>query len=81
MAAIPGGNTRRTYGTAHWDGSRWYARIGDSLLDARWVDPMQPLQGGKIVIDITSDGMGQSSAYVAGGYTDQPRPSSLHAQH
>jgi len=75
MAAIPGGNTRRTYGTAHWDGSRWYARIGDSLLDARWADPMQPLQGGKIIIDITSDGLGQSSAYVAGSYADQPRPS------
>jgi hypothetical protein len=75
MAAIPGGNTRRTYGTAHWDGSHWFARIGDSLLEARWLDPIQPLQGGKIIIDITNDGMGQSTALVIGGYTDQPRPS------
>jgi len=75
MAAIPGGNTRRTYGTAHWDGSRWYARIQDSLLDARWLDPIQPLQGGKIVIDLTNDGMGQSTALVVGAYSDQPRPS------
>lgn len=75
MGAMDGGSTRRTYGTAHWDGTRWYARIADSLLEARWLDPIQPLQGGKIVIDITNDGQGQSTALVIGGYTDQPRPS------
>lgn len=75
MAAIPGGSTRRTYGTAYWDGTRWWAKVGDSLLDARWLDPIQPLQGGKIVVDITNDGQGQSTALVMGGYTDQPRPS------
>ena len=75
MGAMDPGSTRRTYGTAHWDGSRWYAQIEDSLLDARWLDPIQPLQGGKIVIDITNDGRGQSTALDIGGYTDQPRPS------
>lgn len=75
MAAIPAGTTRRTYGTAYWDGSRWYARIGPNLLDPRWLDPIQPLQGGKIVIDLTEDEFGQSTALVVGGYTDQPRPS------
>ena len=75
MGAMEAGTTRRTYGTAYYDGSRWWARIGDSLLDARWLDPIQPLQGGRVVIDITNDGLGQSSALVIGGYTDQPRPS------
>jgi hypothetical protein len=75
VAAIPAETTRRTYGTAHWDGTRWYAKIGTSLLDARWLDPIQPVQGGKIVIDLTRDEFGQSTALVIGGYTDQPRPS------
>lgn len=78
MAAIPGGSTRRAYGTAYWDGTRWWARMGDSpnnMLDARWLDPIQPLQGGKIVVDISKDEYGGSSALVVGGYTDQPRPS------
>ena len=75
MAAIPAGTTRRTYGTAHWDGTRWYAKLGPNLLDARWLDPIQPLQGGKIIIDLTKDEFGQSTALVMGGYTDQPRPS------
>lgn len=75
MAAIPGGNTRRAYGTAFWDGSRWWANMGGNLLDARWLDPIQPLQGGKIVVDITKDEYGGSTALVIGGYTDQPRPS------
>lgn len=78
MAAIPGGNTRRAYGIAHWDGSRWWAKMGDgenNMLDARWLDPIQPLQGGKIVVDITKDEYGQATALVIGGYTDQPRPS------
>ena len=79
MGAMDGGNNRRYFGTAFWDGSKWWAKLGDdtnSLLDARWLDPIQPVQGGKIVVDVTNDGKGQSSALVIGGYTDQPRPSS-----
>lgn len=75
LAAMNEGYTRRVYGTAYWSGEKWFAKIGDSLLDCRWLDPIQPLQGGKIVIDITNDGQGQSTALVIGGYTDQPRPS------
>ena len=75
MAAIPGGNTRRTYGTAFWDGSKWFANVGGNLLTCRWLDPIQPLQGGPLVVDITTDERGQSSALVIGGYADQPRPS------
>lgn len=75
MAAVPAGDTRRTYGTAYWDGSRWWANVGGNMLDARWLDPIQPQQSGKIVVDITNDGKGQSTALVIGGYTDQPRPS------
>jgi hypothetical protein len=75
MAAIPDANTRRDYGTAYWDGLKWWVNIRGNLLDARWLDPIQPLQGGNIVVDITKDGLGQSSALVIGGYTDQPRPS------
>jgi len=75
MAAIPSGNTRRTYGTAYFDGERWFANVGGNMLDARWLDPIQPQQNGKIVVDITNDGVGQSTALVLGGYTDQPRPS------
>jgi hypothetical protein len=75
MAAIPGGNTRRTYGTAFWDGSKWSANVGGNLLTCRWLDPIQPVQGGNLVIDITTDERGQSTALVIGGYADQPRPS------
>lgn len=75
MGAIPGGNTRRTYGAAFWDGTTWRADVGGNLLTCRWLDPIQPLQGGNIVVDITTDDRGQSTALVIGGYTDQPRPS------
>jgi hypothetical protein len=75
VAAMGGAGTRRTYGTAHWDGTRWYAKIGPNFLDPRWLDPIQPVQGGKIVIDISTDEFGQATALVIGGYTDQPRPS------
>jgi len=75
MAAMAGGNTRRVYGTAYWDGSRWWANVGGNNLDARWLDPIQPLQGGKIIVDISRDEYGGSTALVIGGYTDQPRPS------
>lgn len=75
MAAIPPDSTRRVYGTAYHDGTRWWASIDGSLIEARWLDPIQPTQNGPIVIDITNTGKGQSSALVIGGYTDQPRPS------
>lgn len=75
MAEIPAGTTRRTFGTAFFDGAKWWAVVGNNPIDARWLDPIQPLQGGKIVVDISNDGQGQSSALVIGGYTDQPRPS------
>lgn len=78
MAAMPGGGSRRAYGEAYWDGTRWWAKMGDNpnnMLDARWLDPIQPLQGGKIVVDISKDEYGGSTALVVGGYTDQPRPS------
>lgn len=75
MAAVPAGNTRRTYGTAYWDGSRWYANVSGNLLDARWNDPIELKQNVPIVVDITNDGLGQSSALVMGVYADQPRPS------
>lgn len=74
MAAIPGGNTRRTYGTAYHDGSRWWANVGGSLLDARWCAGVRPQQGLNIVVDITNDGQGQSTALVIDAYTAQPRP-------
>lgn len=75
LAAMPPNSTRRVFGTAYHDGSRWYANVQGSLLDARWLDPIQPEQGGPIAIDITNNGTGQSSALVVGAYTDQPRPS------
>jgi len=79
MGAMDPGATTRYFGTAYWDGGKWWAKLGDNLLDARWLDPIQPLQDGKIVVDITNDGKGQSSALVIGGYTDQPRPSTATA--
>lgn len=75
MAAIPGGNTRRTYGTAFWDGAAWFANVGGNLLTCRWLDPIQPVQGGNLVVDITTDERGQSTALVVGAYSDRPRPS------
>lgn len=73
--AISGERIRRDYGVAQWDGSRWLANIRGSLLDVRWLDPIMPVQGGKIVIDFTKDERGQSTALVIGAYADQPRPS------
>jgi hypothetical protein len=75
MAAIPGGRTRRTYGTAFWDGTSWRANIGGNLVTCRWMDPVQPVQGGCLVVDITTDERGQATALVVGSYADQPRPS------
>ena len=74
MGQIPGGSTRRTYGTAYWDGTAWFAEVGGNLLTCRWADPIQPFQGAPLVIDLTDDGRGQSSAFVSAMYTDQPRP-------
>ena len=75
LEAIPEGSTRRAYGTAYWDGTAWWANIGGKLVGCRWLDPIQPLQGGNLVVDITNEGRGQYSALVIGGYTEQPRPS------
>jgi hypothetical protein len=74
IAAIPGGNTRRTYGVAYWDGAAWFANIGGNLLTCRWLTAVRPVQGGGIVVDISTDERGQSSALVVGGYLDQPAP-------
>lgn len=74
MAAIPGGNTRRTYGSAYYDGSRWRVNVSGSLLDARWCAGVRPKQGLNVVVDITHDGQGQSTALVLDAYVDQPRP-------
>lgn len=76
LAAIPGGTTRRVYGTAHWDGSLWWAEVSGELLDARWDRSLQPLQGANIAVDITKDDYGQATALVVCEYADQPgRPS------
>lgn len=72
MAEIPGGSTRRVYGTAHWDGTEWRANIGGNLINCRWLD-FVAVQGGPIAVDIITDERGQSSALVLGNYSDQPR--------
>ncbi|MCX8455363.1 hypothetical protein OSR35_14710, partial [Paenarthrobacter ureafaciens] len=74
-ALIPASGISREFGTAYWDGSEWWANVRGELLMARWIDPIQPQQGGKIVVDIMSDGKGLATALVIGAYTDQPRPS------
>ena len=74
LAAIPAGGTNRHFGTAYFDGETWWANVGGNNLGARWLDPIVPVQGEKIAVDITTDGTGQSSALVIGSYTDQPRP-------
>jgi len=74
LEAIPPGGTRRVYGTAYFDGSRWWANLNGNLLDARWSNSVSPQQDGPIVVDLTDNGDGQSSALVLTGYSDQPRP-------
>ena len=74
IEAIPTGGTRRVFGTAYHDGSHWWANIAGNLVEARWANPITLTQGGKIVVDLTDNGTGQSSALVVCGYTDQPRP-------
>lgn len=75
LAALPPDGFRVEFGSAYWDGVEWWANVRGELLMARWMDPIQPQQGGKIVVAIMSDGMGLSSALVLGAYTEQPRPS------
>lgn len=74
MEAIPPENTRRVFGTAYHDGSHWWANIGGNLIEARWAKPITVAQNGPIVVDITDNGAGQSSALVVCAYTDQPLP-------
>lgn len=74
MAQIPGGGLSVHYGSARWDGTRWYVDDNGSLLDAQWLDPIQPVQGGQLAYLIVTDSHGQSSALVLGGLSQQPRP-------
>ncbi|MDF9748621.1 hypothetical protein [Arthrobacter sp. ES3-54] len=74
LAAIPAGGTRRVYGTAYFDGSRWWANLNGNLLDAYWANSVSPQQDGPIAVELTEQGNGQSSALVTDGYSDQPRP-------
>jgi len=74
LAAMQSAPVSRYFGTAYFDGSRWYANIHGSLLDARWGDSVMPLQGGVIAVDIMKDDAGLASALVVAGYRDQPRP-------
>lgn len=75
LASIPPGSFTREYGRAYWDGTEWRANIRGGLVRCTWADPIHPAQDGKIVVDITSDGRGLSSAHVSSMYTEQPRPS------
>lgn len=75
LGAIGAGKFRREYGTAYFDGAKWWAEVHGNLIDARWADPVLPAQGSTIVVDIASDGEGQASAFVPSLYTTQPRPS------
>lgn len=72
MGQIAGGGFRLVYGTAYHDGAAWLANVGGSLLTARWLD-FEPVQGGPVLVGITTDDRGQSSALVLGAYSDQPR--------
>ena len=74
MAAIPAGGTRRVFGTAYHDGSHWWANIDGTVIEARWANPITLAQNCPIVVDITDNGTGQSSALVVCAYTDQPMP-------
>ena len=76
LAAMPPNGFTVAFGTAYYDGSRWWAEVGGNLLGARWADPTQAVQGAKIMVGIVNEGRGQSSAYVLSGFADQPRPSS-----
>jgi hypothetical protein len=74
MEAIPAGGTRRYFGTAYHDGSKWWANIDGNLVEARWAKPITLTQNTPIAVDITDSGTGQSSALVVCAYDDQPLP-------
>lgn len=74
MAQIPGGGVSVRFGAARWDGEQWLIDDNGSLLQAQWLDPIQPVQAGPIAYLLVTDGRGQSSALVLGGVTKQPRP-------
>jgi len=74
LAAIPAGGTRRMFGTSYFDGAKWWVNLNGNLIDARWLNAVSPQQDGPIVVDLTNNGDGQSSAVVVDGYSDQPRP-------
>lgn len=74
LEAIPDGGTRRYFGTAYYDGSHWWANVGGNLIEALWAKPITLAQNGPIVVDITNNGNGQSSALVVCATTDQPLP-------
>ncbi|WP_314325429.1 hypothetical protein [Paenarthrobacter ilicis] len=73
--AIPAGGTTREYGTAYFDGTEWWANVRGGMVMARWNKNVQPVQGGSIVVDITSDGRGLATGLVICEYGDQPAPS------
>lgn len=75
MAQIPGSGPSVRFGSARWTGSQWMIEDNGNLLDAFWLDPIQPLQGGQLAYLLVGDDYGQSTALVLGGYTKQPRPS------
>ena len=75
MAAMSGDGVKIEFGTAYWSGSSWSVNVRGKLLTARWLDPIQPVQGGPVVVALAKDLYGQSTAIVIGGITDQPRPS------
>lgn len=73
---IPGDGLRLEFGTAYWDGEEWFVRTtAGNLIKARWLDPIQPMQDGPVVYAVTKDDYGLSAAFVLGGYTERPRPS------
>ena len=74
LAAIPAGGTRRMFGTSYFDGAKWLVNLNGNLIDARWSNAVSPTQDGAIIVDLTNNGDGQSSALVIDGYSDQPRP-------
>ena len=74
LAAMPAAQVSRYFGTAYFDGARWYANIHGSLIDARWGTSVMPLQGGLIAVDVIKDPAGLASAVVSMDYRDQPVP-------
>lgn len=75
LAAMSPNSFTLKLGKAWYDGSRWWAVVGDNPLGARWADPTQAVQGANVLVGIINEGRGQSSAIVLSGVTEQPRPS------